>query len=258
MHVAQHPAESDSAPMLSCAETLHMLSRQIESYAQDMNTLLKQREETKQALRDVRLDALLRLSAVAELKDSDTGTHLVRMGHYSALIARTLGQPALWCDNMLYASRMHDIGKIGIPDSILKKPGPLTPEEWQVMKRHSEIGAEVLGGSESPLYRMAAEVALGHHERYAGTGYPAGRKGEDIPLSARIVAVADFFDAMTSERCYHQALPPEQAFEIVRKSRGSHFGPAVTDAFLSVTRQVLELRAAINAGEIEPAERSPA
>lgn len=259
MHtLSPRPEEPDSTPMFPGAENLLMLSQQLERYAKDLNTLWKQREEAKLALRDVRLDALLRLSAAAELKDTDTGSHLVRMGHFSALIARTLGQPALWCDNMLYASRMHDIGKIGIPDSILKKPGPLTPEEWRVMQRHPEIGAEVLGGSDSPLYRMAAEVALNHHERYDGTGYPAGHKGEDIPLSARIVAVADFFDALTSERCYHQAMPPEQAIDLVRKNRGSHFCPMVTDAFLSITEQILELRTAINAGEIEPAEGGPA
>lgn len=260
MHtLSRHPAKSDSTSMFPGAEKLRMLSQQIESYAQELDTLWRQREEAKLALRDVRLDALLRLSAVAELKDTDTGTHLVRMGHFSALIARTLEQPELWCDNMLYASRMHDIGKIGIPDNILKKPGPLTPEEWKVMQRHPEIGAEVLGGStDSPLYQMAAEVALNHHERYDGTGYPAGRKGEDIPLSARIVAVADFFDALTSERCYHRAMPPEQAIDMVRKSRGSHFGPIVTDAFLSVTSQILELRTAINAGEIEPTEECTA
>jgi putative two-component system response regulator len=164
-----------------------------------------------------------------------------------------LGQPELWCDNMLYASRMHDIGKIGIPDNILKKPGPLTPAEWLVMQRHPEIGAGVLGGSaDSPLYKMAAEVALSHHERYDGTGYPSKLKGEDIPLSARIVAIADFFDAVTSDRCYHQALPPEQAFDMVMQGRSSHFCPIVTDAFLSVSKEILALRIAINLGEIEP------
>jgi putative two-component system response regulator len=228
-----------------------MLALQAERYAEDLRTLRQQRNSARAALKEARLDALLRLAAAVEHKDNDTGLHVVRMGHFSAAIALAMGQSADWSEQLLYASRMHDVGKIGVPDAILQKRGPLTPEEWLVMRRHPEMGATLLGGSDSPLFRMAAEVAQHHHEKFDGSGYPAGRSGLDIPLSARVVAVADFFDAVTSDRCYRKAMPDEQAFELLRKGSGGHFDPDVVAAFFSATLEILRLRTGINAGEIE-------
>ena len=230
---------------------LLMLSRQAEHYARDLQRLRQECGDARRALREARVDALLRLAAAVEQKDDDTGRHVVRIGHYSALIARAMGQPADWCDRLLHASRMHDLGKIGIPDSILKKPGPLTDAEWAVMRRHPEIGSTVLGGSDNELFRMAAEVSLGHHEKFDGSGYPAGRRGDEIPLAARIVAVADFFDALTSDRCYRKALPISRAMVMLHEGRGSHFDPAVLTAFFATSCELFELRQAINAGEVE-------
>lgn len=234
-----------------CLPDLFMLSRQVQRYAEDLNVLRAQRDEAREALRAARFDALLRLAAAAELKDDDTGAHLVRMGHYSAALARACGQPEEWCRRLLYASRMHDVGKIGVPDRVLKKPGRLTDEEWQEMRRHPEIGAAILDGSDSPVLQMAADVALYHHERFDGRGYPQGLAGDAIPLSARIVAVADVFDALTSDRCYRRALPEEEAIGMIREGAGGHFDPEIVAAFLRVSAEILELRAAIAAGEIE-------
>lgn len=230
---------------------LFMISRQARRYAEDLKRLRAQRDEARAALRATRIDALLRLAAAAELKDDDTGAHLVRMGHFSAALARACGQPEEWCRRLLYASRMHDVGKIGVPDRVLKKRGKLSDEEWTEMRRHPEIGAAILDGSDSPLLQMAADIALCHHERFDGLGYPQGLAGEAIPLAARVVAVADVFDALTSDRCYRQALPPEEAIRMIGEGAGGHFDPAVVTAFLGISVEQLELRGAIAAGAIE-------
>jgi len=239
-----------------CLPELFMLSRQVKRYAEDLNVLRKQRDEARSALRAARFDSLLRLAAAAELKDDDTGAHLVRMGHFSAALARACGQPEEWCQRLLYASRMHDVGKIGVPDRILKKRGKLSDEEWVEMRRHPEIGAAILESDNNPALQMAADVALHHHEWFDGSGYPHGLAGEAIPLSARIVAVADVFDALSSDRCYRPALPAEQAIRMVEEGAGGHFDPVVVAVFLGISAQLLELRAAIAAGKIEGEVRS--
>lgn len=234
-----------------CLPELFMLSRQVRRYAEDLNVVRRQRDDARAAVRAARFDALLRLAAAAELKDDDTGAHLVRMGHFSAALGRACGQSEEWCSRLLYASRMHDVGKIGVPDNILKKAGRLTQEEWQEMRLHPEIGAALLDGSDSPILQMAAEVALCHHERFDGQGYPHGVAGEAIPLSARVVAVADVFDALTSDRCYRKALPAGEAIGMIEDEAGAHFDPQVVAAFLKISAELLELRAAIAAGRVE-------
>lgn len=195
------------------------------------------------------LDAVRYLVMAAEFKDHDTGAHLVRIGYLSALLA-----PACGCDDdfsrlILHASTVHDVGKIGIPDHILKKQSPLTLEEREVMHRHAEYGAKILSGSDFPVLNLAAEIALTHHECYDGCGYPRGLRGNMIPLSGRIVAVVDVFDALAMDRSYRAAIQVEKAFDVLRQGRGRHFDPDVVDAFFDIADDVLALRERINSGE---------
>lgn len=230
-----------------------MMKGQLERFAQDLQRAVRQRNRAHDEIAAARLDTLQRLAAAAEFKDDDTGYHIMRMSYFSALIARAYGMKPDYCENMLHAARMHDIGKIAIPDAVLKKPGPLTDEEWDVMRTHPEIGATLLHDPDIPLFRLAAQVALAHHEKFDGSGYPTGLKGRAIPLGGRIVAVADFFDALTMDRCYRPAVPVEKVFSMLRESAGSHFDPDVVEAFFQVKDQILDLRKRINAGETPPA-----
>ncbi len=187
-------------------------------------------------------ETIFRLARAAEFRDPETGAHILRMANYSRLIAEQLGWDAESQDQLLQAAPMHDVGKLGTPDHILLKPGRLTPEEFDVMKRHATIGWEILKDSSSPILGMAAEIALAHHEKYDGSGYPAGLAGADIPLTGRIVAVADVFDALTSARPYKHAWELEQAFDFLREGRGVHFDPACVDAFVACREAVLAVR----------------
>lgn len=188
-------------------------------------------------------ELILRLSKAAEFRDPETGAHIQRMACYSQLIAQCMGLPEDICDLLLRAAPMHDVGKLGIPDGILLKPGKLTDEEYRVMTRHPEIGHAILDGSASPLIRMGAEIALTHHEKYDGSGYPNRLAGDDIPLLGRIVAVADVFDALTSERPYKAAWTMERARQMLADSSGAHFDPACVEAFLSQWDKVGTIRA---------------
>jgi putative two-component system response regulator len=171
-------------------------------------------------LQRTRLEIIQRLGRAAEYKDNETGHHVMRMSHYSQLIAQAMGKSERWCEKLLHAAPMHDIGKIGIPDAIMLKPGKLTDDEFDVMKTHPRIGAEILGNSTAELMVMAKNVALYHHEKWNGSGYPERLSGKDIPLEARIVALADVFDALTSERPYKRAWSVEEACEYIHDSRG--------------------------------------
>jgi hypothetical protein len=188
------------------------------------------------------LDTITRLAVAAEYKDVDTATHIERMSRYSALLSRALGMDDEYCQNMRLASPMHDVGKIGIPDAILLKPGKLTEVEFEHMKKHTEIGARILGGSQVPLLQMSEIIAFTHHEKFDGSGYPRGLRAEDIPIEGRIVALADVFDALTSRRCYKPAFTVEKALEMIREGSGKHFDPQVVEAFLSVLGEVLEIK----------------
>lgn len=194
-------------------------------------------------------ELIMRLARASEFKDGETGQHILRVAAYAREIAEELGEPEEFCRNIYLAAPMHDVGKVGIPDSILLKPGKLDSDEWEMMKRHTELGFEILNGSESELVRLAAEIAISHHEKWDGTGYPAGTSGEDIPLPARIVAVADVFDALTSERPYKRAWDVEDAFRQIKSSSGSHFDPACVAAFERRRDNILKIRAVSEAEE---------
>lgn len=179
-----------------------------------------------------RLEILERLARAAEFRDDTTGQHIIRVGRLSEQIGRVLGLNEEQLFQLRHAAPLHDIGKIGIPDAILLKPGALNREEWKVMKRHTEIGARILADCPYPVVEMARQIALTHHERWDGQGYPQGLYREQIPLWGRIVAVADAYDAMTNPRPYRPALSHEQAVEIIRTEREHHFDPLIVDAFL--------------------------
>lgn len=193
-------------------------------------------------LNQTRLEIVRRLGRAAEYRDNETGYHIIRMSQISALLARKLGWSDADCELMLNASPMHDVGKIGIPDAILLKQGKLEPGEFEIIKSHARIGADLLDGNDSALLRLAREIALTHHEKWDGGGYPNGLAGEAIPQSGRIAAVADVFDALTSSRPYKKAWTLESAETYLRDSAGSHFDPAIVACFLGCLPEILEIR----------------
>jgi len=194
-----------------------------------------------ESLRQQEREALVILSKAAEYRDPETGAHIMRMSHYSKLIARQLGLSEAEQNLLFEASPMHDVGKVGTPDNILLKPGRLDVDEFSIMKQHANYGYEILNQGSSHLLKVAAEIAITHHEKYNGKGYPYGLKGEDIPLRGRIVAVADVFDALTSERPYKKAWPVEKAVNLLKEESGEHFDPVCVDAFLAVLDDALEI-----------------
>ena len=194
-------------------------------------------------LKRTRLEIVQRLGLAAEYKDNETGLHVIRMSHYSRILARALGWSEADCDDLLNAAPMHDVGKIGIPDAVLRKPGKLDADEWAVMRQHVSIGANIIGEHPSGLLRMAQRIALTHHEKWDGSGYPNGLAGEDIPIEGRIVAIADVFDALTSERPYKQAWPVEEAVAFLREQSGQHFDPDLVELFIQQLPAVLEVKA---------------
>ncbi len=187
----------------------------------------------ERSLEDAYLETIFRLGIASEYKDDDTYAHVQRIRYTSRIIAEEMGCSEREMHAIFHASAMHDLGKIGIPDAILNKPGKLTNEEWAVMQSHASMGTGILEGSEAELLQVSARIAGGHHERWDGGGYPDGVAGADIPLEARIVAVADVFDALVNERAYKKAWPVEDAIELIKAESGSHFDPAVVDAFLN-------------------------
>ncbi|SFX43168.1 HD-GYP domain-containing protein [Marinospirillum alkaliphilum] len=193
-------------------------------------------------LHHTRLQVVQRLGRAAEYRDEETGSHILRMSYICALLARSIGWSDDKCDLILNASPMHDVGKIAIPDAILKKPGRFEPHEWEIMKTHAHIGAEMLGGDDSELMVMARQIAISHHEKWDGTGYPLGLAGEAIPLAARIAALADVFDALTSVRPYKKAWTVEAAVDLIRQNSGKHFDPALVEVFLQQLPKILVIR----------------
>lgn len=202
-------------------------------------------EEVRKATLEIKArerEAIHRLSRAAEFRDPETGAHLSRMSRYSRHIAKNLGLATNEQELILEAAPMHDIGKVGIPDNILLKPGKLDDEEWEIMKRHAGIGASILKNSESPLLQAASMIALTHHEKFDGSGYPQGLKGEDIHIHGRIIAVADVFDALTSSRPYKPAWELERAIALIHEGSGSHFDPKCVDAFFKDWEAVLAIK----------------
>jgi HD-GYP domain-containing protein (c-di-GMP phosphodiesterase class II) len=224
--------------------------------AEDLNENLVKRAEIEQRLRESITDlersetalahsqeeTIMRLSMAVETRDQETGSHIERMGRYCALLASKIGWNEDRCELLRIASPLHDVGKIAIPDAVLQKPGALTPDERVEMEKHALIGHQILAGSESPLLDMAAGIALTHHEHWDGGGYPNGLVGTDIPVEGRMAAIADVFDALTSDRVYRPAMTVERSLAIMSEGRGSHFDPELLDVFFDSIVEVLLIR----------------
>jgi len=198
--------------------------------------------EAKQELAVASEETVLRLAKAAEFRDDETAQHTLRMSHYCRLIAEKLGFEQERCELIRLASQLHDVGKIGIPDAILLKPGKLTSKEFSLMKEHALFGFRILSDSRAALLQIGAIIARSHHERYDGNGYPDGIRGEEIAIEARIAAVADVFDALTSKRVYKEPMPIEKAIDILRQDSGKHFDPRLVDIFLENMDNVLAIR----------------
>jgi putative two-component system response regulator len=205
----------------------------------------KRTEELKQAadrLKTASLDTIYRLSIASDYKDGDTGAHIKRMSRYCAAVARRMGLDEKTISDILYAAPMHDLGKIGIPDKILSKPGKLDPVERDIMKLHTVIGAKILSDSDAELLKLGGIIALSHHEKWDGSGYPNGLKGKAIPIEGRIAAIADVFDALTSRRPYKEPFSLEKSLVIIRRWRESYFDPDVVDAFIAIQDEILSIK----------------
>jgi len=215
-----------------CANLLELRRHKI-VLSDQARVLQYQVDRSVSEIHERELETLSKLAKAGEFRDKTTGNHLVRMARYSGLIAQNLGLGGDMVHVIEVAAPMHDIGKIGIPDSVLIKEGPLSPAELEVMRTHPRIGYDILKGSPSKYLSMGSIIALGHHEKYDGTGYPNGLHGEDIPIVARVVAVADVFDALVSERPYKHAWPINEGIDFLKSQRNKHFDPKCIDAFLA-------------------------
>jgi putative two-component system response regulator len=218
------------------------LEQMVRDRTQELWNAVAELEDAEKRLRVSQEETIERLSIAAEFRDDETARHIHRMSRYCGHIARAVGIEGERSELIRVASQMHDVGKIGIPDSILLKPGALTPEERSIMERHSEMGYQILCGSHSELLGVAATIAYTHHEKYDGSGYPRGLKATDIPLEGRIAAIADVFDALTSDRVYKKALPLTQAIEVMERGRALHFDPELLDHFLGSMNTVVAIK----------------
>jgi putative two-component system response regulator len=217
------------------------LEREVAKQTQELKKASLKIAEAHAKLRDASLETIFRLARAAEYKDEDTGNHIISMSRISALIAERRGLGSTVVERILYASPMHDIGKIGIPDRILTKNGPLNDEEWSIMRMHTIYGGQILEGSSIGFLRLGEIIALSHHEKWDGSGYPHGLSSTQIPLAGRIVAVADVFDALMSKRPYKPPLTIDQTVDIIRAGRGTHFDPEVVDIFLASLSDIVKL-----------------
>jgi len=213
-------------------------SKKNKKKAQEVYGSLK---EAYRKLEDSQIEMIFRMALLTEYRDPSTGTHLVRIADYSAIIAEGCGLSKEDVDIVRLASPMHDIGKIILPDSILKKPGKLTPEEILLMQKHPEVGAEIFKNAKSEIMKACGVIAFTHHEHFDGSGYPLGQKGEKIPLFGRIVALADCFDALTTKRSYKPAFSFDKAVSIIKEETGTHFDPAVVLSFLRNKEKVKKI-----------------
>ena len=211
----------------------------ISNQAKHLESLVRERTIE---LEQTRLEIIRRLGRAAEYKDNETGMHVIRMSWFSRFLAEAMGQPEEWCELLYNAAPMHDIGKIGIPDRILLKPGKLDADEWHIMMQHVAFGVEIIGDHSSAILQMAKEVAATHHEKWNGKGYPNGLAGTDIPLSGRIVAIADVYDALTSERPYKRAWTEDEAIQLLLDEAGEHFDPQLVPAFIECIPRVRDIQ----------------
>ena len=218
------------------------LEREVEKKTASLKQALDDLQSASDKLRLYSMDTILRLSQAAEYKDPETGEHIQRIGFYIEATGKAISLSDQDIETYKYASPMHDVGKIGIPDHILMKPGPLNESEWEIMKQHTIIGGKILSGSDSSILKTAESIALTHHEKWNGCGYPFKLKGLNIPMAGRIAAIADVFDALTSERPYKKAFSLEKAFDIMAEERGKSFDPELLDAFFSIKKEIAEIR----------------
>lgn len=236
MTPGNEPPESEEA-----AER-RRLEETVRSRTQELWSAIAELERVKEDLRISREETVNRLSIAAELKDDETPRHIARMTRYCALLAMRTGADEEQAEVVRVASIMHDVGKIGVPDAILMKPGTLTGEERLIMQTHAQIGHDILSGSDSPFLEVAAAIALTHHEWYDGTGYPQGISGPTIPREGRIAAIADVFDALTSDKVFRKAYPIGKAVEMMQENRGTQFDPDLLDEFLDALDEALGIR----------------
>jgi len=212
---------------------VRLLYKQLHVHNDELEIRVKERTAE---LQESYLETIFTMTRAAEHKDNDTGAHVQRISYYSRMLSRVLGMDETFVDCIFFASPMHDIGKIGIPDHILLKPCGFTPDEWEVMKSHAVMGNHILGNSKSVYLRMGAEIALNHHERWDGGGYPGGKQGDAIPLSARIMNICDIYDALRSKRPYKPGFDHQKSVEIIENGDGrtqpEHFDPVILDAFV--------------------------
>ena len=218
------------------------LETMCEERTASLRKALEHMAEAQRTAYQAQLETVERLAILAEYKDKVTARHIQRMSEYSAVIARGLRLPPAEVELILHASRMHDVGKIAVPEAILRKPSELDSQEWKVMRQHSAIGSRILENSSSQILQAGRVIALHHHERWDGAGYPSGLSGSDIPLWGRICAVADVFDAVTSERPYKPAFPNDEALQLLRDGKGKHFDPRVVDVFFECLEEILKIQ----------------
>ncbi|MBF0370633.1 MAG: two-component system response regulator [Magnetococcales bacterium] len=232
-----------SIPIVQARVNTHLTLQNAQRTLKNQNVILEEkvRERTK-ALWQSRLSTINCLGRAAEFRDPETGSHILRMSHYSQKLALAAGKDQAWSELLLNAAPMHDVGKVGVPDRILLKPGKLDEEEWQIMQKHVSMGAEILGNQSAPLLQLACEIAVSHHEKWDGRGYPNGLQGETIPVSGRIVAIADVFDALTSERPYKKAWEITRAMDLIQEEAGNHFDPDLAELFVAILPEILTIR----------------
>ena len=231
---------------------LESVNQQLFRYAEDLNNNILMLKRAHKDLQNAYLDTIHRLVLAAEYRDEDTGEHIIRISHYSALIAKKIGLPSKEVKNILYAAPMHDIGKIGIPDSILMKPSKLTADEFHFMKTHTTIGAKILENSKAEILQLAQEIAISHHEMWNGGGYPCGLSGFDIPIVGRIVGLADVFDALTSKRPYKEPYPVDFVCQIIKQESGHHFEPELSNLLLENIDEFLNIKEEVSSSANAP------